>query len=333
MRSEVEAVLIAAGTASVTGIVGLVAVTAASRRSPRLATIAAPVVPVIAVAVAVLVSGQAMFISSRDLAIIAWILVAAIPLAIVFGFLAARRIDELTRSAAAAEAALAADREVEQRRSELAAWISHDLRTPLAGMRAMTEALQDGVAPDPGRYLDQLHREVDRMSVMVDDLLALSRLRAGAVALARQDVDIHDVVSDALASAEPLARESGVMLTGDAERSLILSADGRELARALTNLLTNALRHTAPGGTVSVAAHRVGASIVISVADECGGIPEPDLRRIFEPGWSGSAARTPGDGAGLGLAVVSGVIEAHGGDVSARNTPVGCVFDLTLPVR
>lgn len=330
MRSELEAVLIAAGTATATGVIGLVAVAAVGRRSPRTATIIAPVVPVVAVAVAVLVSGQAMFISTRDLALIAWILVAAIPLAIIFGFLAARRIDELTRSAAAAEAARAADREVERRRSELATWISHDLRTPLAGMRAMTEALQDGVAPEPHRYLDQLHREVDRMSAMVDDLLALSRLQSGALALDQVDVDVRDVVSDALASAEPLARQSEVTLTGEAEGRLIVHADGRELARALANLLANALRHTPAGGAVSVVARTDGSSVVIAVADECGGIPAEDLSRLFEPGWSGSAARSPGDGAGLGLAVVSGVMEAHGGEVRVRNSTVGCVFELVL---
>jgi signal transduction histidine kinase len=284
----------------------------------------------IATATAIIVSVQAMFISSRDLTLLAWILVAAFPLAIVFGVIAARRIDELTRSAAAAEAAREADREVERRRSELATWISHDLRTPLAGMRAMTEALQDGVAPEPSRYLSQLHHEVDRMSAMVDDLLALSRLQSGALSLDLVDLDVRDVVSDALASTEPLAREAQVALGGSAEAGLVVRADSRELARALANLLANALRHTPAGGSVQVTAERQGPDVVISVADECGGIPTEDLQRLFEPGWSGSAARSPGDGAGLGLAVVSGVMDAHGGRVRVRNTDTGCVFDLVL---
>lgn len=333
MRSEVEAVLIAAGAATATGLVGLVAVAAVGRRSPRAAAVVAPLVPVIAVAVAVIVSVQAMFISSRDLTLIAWILVAAFPLAIVFGVIAARRIDELTRSAASAEAALAADREVERRRRELATWISHDLRTPLAGMRAMTEALQDGVAPDPQRYLDQLHHEVDRMSGMVDDLLALSRLQSGALALDLVDLDVRDAVSDALASTEPLARAAQVHVGGRADAGLVVRADSRELARALANLLANAVRHTPAGGAVDVTARREGPSVVISVADQCGGIPPEDLARLFEPGWSGSAARSPGDGAGLGLAVVSGVMEAFGGQVHVRNTEGGCVFDLALAAR
>lgn len=330
MRSEVEAVLIAAGAATATGVVGLIAVAGIGRRSPRAAAILAPLVPVLAVAVAVTVSVQAMFISSRDLALIAWILVSAFPLAVVFGVIAARRIDALARSAADAEADLAADRKVESRRRELAAWISHDLRTPLAGMRAMIEALQDRVAPDPQRYLDQLHHEVDRMSAMVDDLLALSRLQSGALSMDLVDLDVRDVVSDALASTEPLARAAGVHVEGKADASLIVRADGRALARALDNLLANGIRHTPSGGTVEVVARREGSDVVVSVTDECGGIPSDELARVFDPGWSGSAARSPGDGAGLGLAVVSGVMDAHGGHVRVHNSPGGCTFDLVL---
>jgi signal transduction histidine kinase len=330
VRTEVEAVLIAAGTAAVTGLIGLGAVTWLGRRSPRLAAVVAPLVPVLAVAAALVVSGRAMFISSRDLTLLAWIVAAAFPLAIVFGIVAARRLDEQTRAAASAAAELAADRELEQRRREMAAWISHDLRTPLAGMRAMTEALEDGVAPDPQRYYRQLHTEVDRLSGMVDDLLALSRLQSGALPLALDDVDVGDLVSDTIATTEPLARAQQVTLHGSSQPGLVIRADHRELARALSNLIVNALRHTPAGGAVHVAAQRQNGQVVVSVADQCGGIADDDLARMFDAGWSGSAARTPGDGAGLGLAFVQAVMTAHGGQVSARNTTDGCSFDLTL---
>ncbi len=333
MRSEVEAVLIAAGSAAATGVIGLGATALIGRRSPRTAAIVAPLIPVIAVAAAIFVSGRAMFISSRDLTILAWIVVAAFPIAIAFGIFAARRLDEQTRAAAAVAAELEADRELERRRREMASWISHDLRTPLAGMRAMTEALEDGVAPDPQRYYRQLHQEVDRLSGMVDDLLALSRLQSGELQLTLDEVDVRDVVSDTLASTEPLAQAQHVHLHGHADPGLVVRADGRELSRALTNLLVNALRHTPPDGSVTVDARRRGEEVVISVTDQCGGIPDADLARLFEPGWSGSAARTPGDGAGLGLAVVSGVMTAHGGDVRAHNTEEGCAFELTLATR
>ena len=330
MRSEVEAVLIAAGTAAATGVVGLAVIARLSRSSPRSAAIIAPLIPVIAVAAALFVSGRAMFISSRDLTLLTWIVAAAFPLAIAFGIIAARRLDEQTRVAAAAAAELQADRELERRRREMASWISHDLRTPLAGMRAMTEALQDGVAPDPQRYYRQLHEEVDRLSGMVDDLLALSRLQSGERQLSLERIDVGDVVSDTLASAEPLARVQQIHLHGSADAGLVVRADGRELSRALANLVVNALRHTPADGSVTVTARREGEAVVISVADQCGGIPTEDVARLFEPGWSGSDARTPGDGAGLGLAVVQGVMSAHGGEVRVHNTADGCAFELSL---
>lgn len=331
MRPEAEAFLIAAGTAAATGTIGLAGVLFIGRRSPRAAALVAPVVPVLAVAVALVVSGQSMFLAEQDLTLLAWIIVAALPFALLFGVLAARRLDQQVRAAAEASAELEASQELERRRREMVTWISHDLRTPLAGMRAMTEALEDGVAPEPERYLRQLRGEVDHLSRMVDDLLALSRLQSGALDLRRDVVDLRDVLSDTLASAEPLARERGVRLEGSAEDHCEVWADGRELGRAVTNLLGNAVRHTATGSRVAVAATAEGGTVTITVADECGGIPEADLERLFEPGWRGTTARTPGGGAGLGLAVVQEIVAAHGGTVGVANTASGCVFTVALP--
>lgn len=330
MRSEVEVLLIAGGTAAVTGLVGLQAVTLLGRRSPRAAAVVAPLIPVVAVGLALLVCSWAMFLSTHDLTVVALIIAVAVPVALAFGIIAARRLDQATRAAAAAEAELAANRDLERQRREMVAWISHDLRTPLAGIRAMTEALEDGVAPDPARFHRQMRMEVDRLSGMVDDLLALSRLQSGELRLALDRIDAWDVVSDTLAATDPLATARGVRLRGLADRDLIVRADERELSRALANLVMNALRHTPPSGEVTVAAHREGTSVVLSVSDGCGGIPESDLARLFEPGWRGDQARTPGDGAGLGLAVVAGVMAAHGGDVRVENIEGGCRFDLVL---
>lgn len=331
MRPEAEAVLIAAGTAAATGLVGLAGVVAIGRRSPRVAALIAPLVPVLAVGAALIVSGRSMFLAEQDLTLLAWIVVSALPFAVLFGVVAARRMDEQTRVAAAAAAELQASQEVERRRREMVTWVSHDLRTPLAGMRAMTEALEDGVAPDPQRYLRQLHSEVDRLSRMVDDLLALSRLQSGALQLRLEEIDVRDVLSDTLASAEPLARAEHVELVGDAPAGLRVRADGRELGRALTNLLTNAVRHTPSKGQVSATAEASGDAVTIRVEDECGGIDEADFARVFEPGWRGSAARTPGEGSGLGLAVVQEVVSAHEGQVTVRNTDLGCAFTIQLP--
>jgi signal transduction histidine kinase len=211
--------------------------------------------------------------------------------------------------------------------------VSHDLRTPLAGMQAMTEALEDGVVTDPARYLARMRTDIDRMSGMVDDLLALSRLQSDALRLSLEHVSVADLVSDSLAAAQPLADAGRVRLSGSAEGAVPAVVDSRELSRALGNLLVNAIRHTPPDGSITMRARTEPTGPVIVVSDQCGGIPEPDLDRVFEPGWRGSFARTPspGDGAGLGLAIVRRVAEAHGGEVEVRNQGGGCRFELRLP--
>lgn len=332
MRSEVTVVLLASGTAAATGLIGLQAVSLLGRRAPRAAAVVAPLVPVAAVGLALIVCAWGMFLSTHDLAILAWVFVAAVPVALAFGIIAARRLDQATSAAATASAELAASQELELQRREMASWISHDLRTPLAGLRAMTEALEDGVAPDPTRYHRLMRQEVERLSGMVDDLLALSRLQSGELRLTLERIAIGDLVSDTLAASDPIALTRGVRLTGEASGALTAIADERQLARALSNLVVNAVRHTPADGTVTIAARREDDQVVVSVTDGCGGIAEGDLPRLFEAGWRGSPARSPapGDGAGLGLAVVHGVMAAHGGRVTVSNVTGGCRFDLIL---
>ncbi|MET7644967.1 HAMP domain-containing sensor histidine kinase [Streptomyces sp. NPDC005426] len=242
----------------------------------------------------------------------------------------------LTRELAATSAKLDLSREreraLETSRRELVAWISHDLRTPLAGLRAMSEALEDGMAADTGRYLRQIRTEVERMNDMVGDLFELSRIHAGSLALAVARTSVYDLVGDALAGAHPLAREHGVRLVGDGIEAVPVEVDSKEMSRVLGNLLINAIRRTPADGTVAVAAHRDGDGVVLSVTDGCGGIPEEDLPRVFDTGWRGSHARTPPAGAGLGLAIVRGIVEAHAGRAAVRNVRGGCCFEVTLPV-
>ena len=164
----------------------------------------------------------------------------------------------LSRELAATSARLAASREreraLEASRRELVAWISHDLRTPLAGLRAMAEALEDGVAADPDRYHRQIRTEVERLNDMVGDLFELSRIHAGALALTPTRMSVYDLVGDALAGADPLAREHGVRLVGDRVEPVPVEVDGKEMTRVLANLLVNAIRRTPADGTVAVAA-------------------------------------------------------------------------------
>ncbi|MFW6724587.1 sensor histidine kinase [Streptomyces sp. MAR4 CNY-716] len=270
----------------------------------------------------------------------------------------------LSRELAATAERLAQSRQRERAldasRRELVAWISHDLRTPLAGLRAMAEALEDGMAADPGRYHRQIRAETERLDAMVGDLFELSRIHAGALALAPTRISVHDLVGDALAGADPLAREHGVRLVGEPPEpgaALPVEVDGKEMTRVLGNLLVNAIRRTPADGTVAVTVafrkqdqdpapapggpdrdhdrdhDRHRAAVVVSVTDQCGGIPEEDLARVFDTGWRGNHARTPVPpaGAGLGLAIVRGIVEAHRGRAEVRNVPGGCRFEVTLP--
>ncbi|MEE1796371.1 HAMP domain-containing sensor histidine kinase [Streptomyces sp. BE308] len=241
----------------------------------------------------------------------------------------------LTRELASTSAKLDRSREreraLETSRRELVAWISHDLRTPLAGLRAMSEALEDGMAVDSQRYLGQIRTEVERMNDMVGDLFELSRIHAGSLALTPTRISVYDLVGDALAGADPLAREHGVRLVGDRVQAVPVEVDAKEMSRVLGNLLINAIRRTPADGTVAVAAHRSEKGVVLSVTDGCGGIPEEDLPRVFDTGWRGSHARTPPAGAGLGLAIVRGIVEAHAGRAEVRNVTGGCCFEVTLP--
>ncbi|MER5305238.1 HAMP domain-containing sensor histidine kinase [Streptomyces lasiicapitis] len=241
----------------------------------------------------------------------------------------------LSRELETTSARLAESREREQAlessRRELVAWISHDLRTPLAGLRAMAEALEDGVAADPDRYLRQIRTEVERLNGMVGDLFELSRIHAGALALSPSRISVYDLVGDALAGADPLAREHGVRLVGQRIDAVPVEVDSKEMSRVLGNLLVNAIRRTPVDGTVAVTAERSDDGVVLSVTDGCGGIPEEDLDRVFDTGWRGTHARTPPAGAGLGLAIVRGIVEAHQGRAAVHNVSGGCRFEVVLP--
>ncbi|WP_105036086.1 sensor histidine kinase [Cryobacterium aureum] len=230
---------------------------------------------------------------------------------------------------------------VETSRREIVAWISHDLRTPLAGIRAMAEALEDGMAPDPQRYYVQIRGQVDRLSGMVDDLFELSKIHAGALQLTFERVALYDLISDTIADLAPVALAKSLDLRFEGERGLTLQADARELARAVGNLVMNAIQHSPSGSAIVVSATRhVDGRAVISVVDAAGGIPEQDLGRVFEAGWRASEPRTvsawgtgagQSGGAGFGLAIVEGIVRAHAGQVTVTNVGNGCRFEMLLP--
>ena len=228
------------------------------------------------------------------------------------------------------------ERAVEESRRELVAGMSHDLRAPLASVRAMAEALNDGVVADPesvAEYHRRIGHQAERLSAMVDDLFELSRINAGALSLTLSQVALADVVHDAYEGTEPIARRHGVRLetmTSDV-RAVV---DSALLRRAVLNLVANAVRHTPADGTVQIVCDRDAAGRpYLTVSDACGGIPETDLPRVFDAGYRGEESRTPGAGvgAGLGLAIARGIVDAHEGQVSVRNEGLGCVFTVLLP--
>lgn len=218
-------------------------------------------------------------------------------------------------------------------------WVSHDLRTPLAGIRAMVEALEDQVVVDPetvARYHRTMRREADRLAGLVDDLFELSRIHAGSLALDLQPVALDELVADAIAGASIAARAKGITLAEEiADPVPVVELSTPEMARVVRNLLDNAIRHTPAGETVVVCAGpaEAGSAAEVWVQDVCGGIPEVDLGHVFELAYRGDVARTPHDGgAGLGLAVARGLVEAHCGCISVRNEGAGCRFTVSLPL-
>jgi signal transduction histidine kinase len=231
----------------------------------------------------------------------------------------------------------AREQALEASRRELVAWVSHDLRTPLAGLRAMAEALEDQVVTDPrevSRYHSQIRRETDRLSAMIDDLFELSKIHAGTLRLSPRLVALEDLVAEVVASAEPVSRAKGIRLTGSAVRGMPVVIDTAEMGRAVRNLVTNAIRHTPADGTIEVIGEIQSGMACVSVSDECGGIPPGDLPRVFDVAFRGESARTPGPsgGAGLGLSIARGIVEAHSGQISVRNTGPGCQFRIKLPL-
>jgi signal transduction histidine kinase len=369
MSAQVQIFLIAAGCTGAVGLAGMGVIRLLRQASLRLSIQASGAVPVLAIVAGTLGTAEAMFLSRHDLGVVVMVCVIAGIVASAFGWLLGRQVAsggaalrqaarslgdeagqfrppglplaaefaalsrELTDTSAKLAESRAQEQALEQSRRQLVAWVSHDLRTPLAGLRAMAEALEDGLAADPPRYHKQMRAEAERLATMVDDLFELSRIQSGTLRLSVDQITLGDLVSDVLASTEALAREHGVRLDGRATWQLAVRADPRELSRALTNLLANAIRHTPPGGCVHVEARPEDGAVLLAVADGCGGIPEADLPHVFDLAWRGTDARSPApdSGAGLGLAIVRGVVEAHRGSVRVMNTGDGCCFEMRLP--
>ncbi|WP_018177486.1 sensor histidine kinase [Jongsikchunia kroppenstedtii] len=223
--------------------------------------------------------------------------------------------------------------ELDAARRQFFAWISHDLRTPLAGLRAMAEALEAGTAPDPDAYIRTIRSKVDTVNQMVGDLFELSKLQTGTLQIHPEPVVLLDLVSDAVADAQTLAAARGITIAQDGIAGHLIWVDPRELTRAIGNLLTNSLGHAPDDSTILIRADAVhDGQLVVSVIDQGSGVTAENLGRMFDVGWRADDNRAP-TGAGLGLAIVRGIVEAHGGSVAARHTDDGFSLELMLPTR
>ena len=234
-------------------------------------------------------------------------------------------------------------RELEQMRADLIAWVGHDLQTPLASIRAILEALEDGVVDDPAtvqRYLNTAQRDVRSLSSLIDDLFQMAQLNAGGIPLNREPSSLADLISDTLESfAEPAARQR-VKLEGSVAADVDpVTMDTQRIGRVLNNLIGNAIRHTPSQGEVKVRAQRSSAGVEVTVSDTGEGIRPQDLPHIFESFYRGEKSRSRmTGGAGLGLAISRGIVQAHGGELKVESPSItqgdagrGSRFTFNLP--
>jgi signal transduction histidine kinase len=348
------AVLVAVATLGA-GILAAVIVQKAP--SLRLQLVGLALVAVLLPLAAVVLSGLVMFQSGHDLTIMA-VAAASSTAALAAAGLLARGIDRpirelrrtsvaLARGDLAARAKLDGVRELRElaqslnetaenlerifdARRQLVAWASHDLRTPLASLQAMLEALEDGLA-EPDRYLPAMHEQVQRLGVLIDDLFELARIDAGVLTLELRDAPLTPVVEACLRGLEAEAEARQVRLEAHLGNGAAARCAPDQVERVLFNLLTNALRHTPSDGSVAVVVEPDHPEVRVSVEDTGEGIAQEALLSMFDRFWRGDRARS-GDGGGLGLAIAQGLVEAQGGRIWAENRPGGGArVSFTLP--
>jgi signal transduction histidine kinase len=214
-------------------------------------------------------------------------------------------------------------REVENLRRDLIAWISHDLQTPLTSIRAILEALADGMVDDPitvQRYLNTAQKDVAALSSLIDDLFQMAQLDAGGLTLDQANNSISDLVSDTLESFSEPASRKNIRLQGSVEPGIDpVWMDAQRIGRVLNNLVRNALQYTPPGGSVEVRVTSQNQGVLVEVSDTGEGIPEQDLHNVFEQFYRGEKSRNRATGgAGLGINVRS-------------SSEQGTCFAFTLP--
>ena len=226
---------------------------------------------------------------------------------------------------------------LESLRRDLVAWAGHDLRTPLAGVRVLVEALADGMIDDPAtsrRYLQQARKQIDHLSLLIDDLFQVSQLDAGGIPLNLEPASLADLISDTLENFSGQASQQQIQLTGRASPEIDpVSMDVQRIGRVLNNLVDNAFRYTREGGSISIQAEAASGRVRVTVQDSGDGISPTDLPHVFDRYYRGEKSRNQATGGtGLGLAIAKGIVEAHGGQIGVESSPgKGASFHFWLP--
>lgn len=305
------------------------------------------------------IAAQTMFINNHDLRLLMWVLIPAVLGAAMVAMLLARpvardakricdaamrvadgdlsartgvqRNDELGEAAEMFDVMVDRLDAIEYERSLMLSSISHDLRTPLAALRAAVEAIRDGVAPDPDMYLTGMERQVRALTSLVDDLQLHTRLVSGTLQLDTIRLDLNELADEAMETLRPLAEPRGIKLLLEAETRVMAEADGSQLARVIRNLLDNAIRHAPNDSVVLVQITEASGQAIMRVIDEGSGFPDEFRARAFEPFTRADEARDTRTGtAGLGLSIAKGIVTAHRGTVGLGAGPGGIV-EITLP--
>jgi signal transduction histidine kinase len=334
----------------------------------------AHVVGVVIVLLIIIVTAYTMFISSHDLWLLGLLLGYSAAISLIFSLVASASIGESLRGlsvaasrmsngdlsvrvpvtgeseladvaesfntmAARLESAFARQRELEEARQGLIAAVSHDLRTPLASLRVMVEAIADGVASDPAtvrRYVSSMEREIVHLGKLIDDLFEMARLDAEHVSLRLEPSAIGLLVNETLEAMDAQAARQRIALQARVGQNIPpIMLDPDRIQRVLYNLVQNAIRHTPADGSVIVEVWDRGPDIQVNVCDTGEGIPDTDLPYVFDRFYRGDKSRSRDDasgGAGLGLAIARRLVETHGGRIWVAQPPTGgSVFSFTVP--
>ena len=318
--------LVAAGSAAlVVGLLGALLAAAVSSRSLRSGVLLAPLVAVAAMAAGILTGSRLMLFDAGRSRHLLWLVLVSLLVSVLVGAVLAWRAGALERA-----------RDAERTRRELIGHLSHDLRTPLAGIRAMSQALADGVGEQRDQYPARMLAQIDRAISMSDDMMTITTLGARPAEVRSQPVDVADVLSGAVEGQQARAERAGVAIEAGAmppSGSLLGPAVPREIERAAVNLLANAIEHTPRGGTIVVSARSEagGKRVRVGVRDQCGGISEDTAARMFDALWRADQARSPESaGSGLGLTIVRAIARAHGGEAEVLRHDDGCEVAFTV---